>query len=142
MADPGLKAVVGCGVAAGLLIALHFWRGSTEEVVAPKGAKPRTSNAALAEQGAAREREKWDAFKAKFQPDAGDTKQERDEKGLARTMQSFRAQPVEIVERPDSRGNGGIAVHETADIERVLAAGGTYTGPLPPELEPKDGDDR
>lgn len=135
MADPGLKVVVACGVAAGLLIALHFAGGGPDEVAMKVERAPRAKSS---EDGAARDRAKWEDWKNKFQPNASDTRQERDEKSLAITMQAFRAQPVEIVDRPGSK-TGGIEIQQPADIERVLAEGGTYSGPLPPELEGKSG---
>lgn len=139
MVDSSMKFVLGCGVAAGLLITLHFTTGrdtppqQKQERVAAK------SSSQKLEEGLARDQAKWEEWKSKFQVDVGDSRQERDEKGLAITMQAFRAQPVEIVDRPDSQGKGGIQILDATDIERVIAEGGSYTGPVPSEIESKSG---
>lgn len=124
-----------CGVGAigcvGLVLA-HLWVNGGDEPPAPQpapklGLAPGASDART-------DAERWDEWREGRAPALLDSMAEREEKQFSDTMKAHRQQPVEIVDDP-GRGVGLLEIDSVDDLRRLLEDGGSYSGPLPPELQ-------
>lgn len=128
--DGNLMFGIGAAGCAFLLIA-HVCLGSGESeptgtpvpVVAKKPTDP----------GKLSDAEKWEAWRAQRTPSLTDSRGEREEKQFSETMRAHRQQPVEVVDDP-GRGSGLVEIGSIDDLRKLLEQGGSYSGPLPPEL--------
>jgi len=124
-----------CGVGAigcaGLVLA-HLWLTSGDETPAPQ---PVPKQGIAQGMGDVRsDAERWDEWRESRAPTLLDSKAEREEKQFSDTMKAHRQQPVEIVDDP-GRSGGLVEIGSVDDLRRLLEEGGSYSGPLPPELQ-------
>ncbi len=132
------KAFMTWGLACAALVVAHLamHSGDPANPNTKKAAPPTISKSRLPNPEA--DAEAWAAWRDSRAPSAQDSRADRASKGLTETMRGFRQQPVEFVE-DEGRKDSLRVVTSTADLKSILDAGGSYSGPLPPELiEPKD----
>lgn len=124
-----------CGVGAigcvGLILA-HLWVTSGAETPVPQPVPKQ--GVALGMGDTRSDAERWSAWRESRAPGLLDSKAEREEKQFSDTMKAHRQQPVEIVDDP-GRSGGLIEIDSVDDLRRLLEEGGSYSGPLPPELQ-------
>jgi len=121
-----------------LLIAGHFL-GLGPSKVASEEAKPRPKSELVSRPDL--DDEKREAWRNKFTASIGDVGDGRDRKQFRQRMRTLGTTPVEIPNGNDD--HGGLFVAKAAgDLERFLAEGGHYSGPLPPHLIKPKVDDR
>lgn len=126
------NTMFGIGAAGcALLLIAHVCLGSGESE--PSNGPVTVVTKKPSDPGKRSDAEKWEEWRARRTPSLGDDREMREEKQFSETMRAHRQQPVEVVDDP-GRGAGLVEIGSIDDLRKLLDEGGSYSGPLPPEL--------
>jgi hypothetical protein len=116
-----------------VLVMLHLSLRDDDALSRGGAPQPAPRTTAPASDGEDLDARAWEEWRANREASVADSREERRDKAFSNAMKSFRQQPVEVT---DDRGDGpGLVVYESvAELRSILEAGGSYSGPLPPEL--------
>jgi hypothetical protein len=121
-----------------LSLAAYFGNGASSEP-APIETASVVAPGERARAGMEADQAALESWRESQRPSAGEARDERETKELARTMRLLGTSPIEIA-GDDSDPSGLRPIESMDDLRQLLAKGGEYAGPLPPELMPQDGD--
>ena len=130
MTDRGTLTAVLPAALAGLLLAGHFL-GLGPDDVAPERPAPRPKPERVSRPDL--DDAKRAAWREKYRASIGDVGEDRERKNFRQRMRTLGTTPVEVPAGEDDHGGLFVAKAE-GDLEEFLAAGGHYSGPLPPHL--------
>ncbi len=122
--------LVPIAAAAGFVLLYLAGRGADAPAPGPAAAttKPPGGAAALPS-----DEERRAAWRLALEPSVMDTEAERRDKEFCRGMKTLGTTPVEIVGDGTEGAGGPLVGTSLCDLQRFLAEGGHYSGPLPPE---------